>query len=433
MLVSRDEWLLLRMHSDIHWSVVFSGCPGFASAGHTLTNRMCQMKKAQVDSMRPVTVCHVASGDLWAGAEAQVASLLQALNRLDDLRVTTVLLNDGRLHEVLGKAGIPVCLLEESRMSGWALLNALRTYCQENKPQIIHSHRYKEHILGALAGKLSHNPILIQTFHGLAENLRGLAAIKMKAYTWVNTFTGRLAGDGFVGVSEEIASVLKRRYPSGDVRCIRNGVDLDQVKTGMNGMAMRAGLGIPADAFVIGAVGRLTPIKGIEYLVKAAGILVKEPSKRPRKLVIAGEGPLRASLENLAHGEGIASETLFLGARTDIYDVMTMFDVLALPSLHEGIPMVLLEAMTLGVPIIATAVGGIPEILHDDREARLIPAASPVALAQALQKLETDAHLRDRLKKSARIQVESELSIGRTAQLTRDMYMELLQRRDERE
>lgn len=384
-----------------------------------------EMEKA--DPQRQLKVCHVVSGDLWAGAEVQVGSLLSALRQFQDLRVSAVLLNKGRLLDELLRAEISVTVFDESQMNGWALLNELRAYFQETRPHIIHSHRYKEHILSAIAAKLSHNASLVQTVHGLEESLRGWAALKMAVYRWLNTFCGRMVANGFVGVSEEITGVLKRRYPASNVRCIRNGIDLGKVKPRVSGSVMRAKLEIPANAFVVGTVCRLTPIKGINELLMAMALVAKVHGKQSNKLVIVGDGPLRRSLEHLAEEQGIAADTLFLGARADVFDVMSTFDILALPSLHEGVPMVLLEAMAVGVPIVASNVGGIPEIVDNDKEARLVPPQNPQALAQAIADLEADPQLRDRLQKAARERVESESSIQKTATLMRDLYRDLAQ------
>src|SRR5262245_45731232 len=120
---------------------------------------------------RTMQVCHLASGDLWGGAEAQIASLLGALRRFKDVHVSAVLLNKGRLMDELRTLGIPVTVLDESRMNAVEILSALKNHVRQTQPDIIHSHRYKEHILGAFVAKLSHNPIVIQTYHGLEENL----------------------------------------------------------------------------------------------------------------------------------------------------------------------------------------------------------------------------------------------------------------------
>jgi len=371
-------------------------------------------------------VCHVASGDLWAGAEVQIASLLGALRRYKDLQVSAVVLNEGRLMDELRMLGIPVTLLDESRLGSFEIFTALKSHVRHARPDIIHSHRYKEHILGVFAAKLSHNPIVIQTYHGLEENLRGVAALKMAGYTWLNTIVTNLLAQGVIGVSEDIAARLRRRLPFARVRCIRNGLDLERVASNVDGTQLRQELGIPLDAFVVGSVGRLMPIKGIEYLIRGFGLLMRDGEAQSNRLIIVGDGPLRISLDQLAQEQGVAAQTMFLGERRDVYDVMRAFDVFTLPSLHEGVPMVLLEAMAIGVPIVASGVGGIPEVVTDGKEASLIPAQDPQAIVKALRALRDSTELRERMIEAARHRVEAQFSICNTAGLVRDLYRELL-------
>jgi glycosyltransferase involved in cell wall biosynthesis len=371
-------------------------------------------------------VCHLASGDLWAGAEVQITSLLRALRSYADLRLSAVVLNEGRLMDELRMLGIPVTLLDESRLGSFEIFTALKSHFRRVRPDVIHSHRYKEQILSVFAAKLTHNPIVIQTYHGLEENLRGVAALKMTGYTWLNTITTNLLAQGAIGVSEDIAARLRRRLPFARVRCIRNGLDIEGVVSSVDATQLRQELGIPPDAFVVGSVGRLMPIKGIEYLIKGFGLLMRDDEVKSNRLIIVGDGPLRISLHQLAKEHGVAEQTMFLGERRDVYDLMRTFDVVVLPSLHEGVPMVLLEAMAIGVPIVASEVGGIPEVVADGKEATLIPPQDPQAIVRVLRTLRNSTVLRERMVEAARRRVKAKFSICNTAGLVRDLYRELL-------
>ena len=374
----------------------------------------------------PVRVCHFASGDLWAGAEVQVATLLGALKQFPDLELSALLLNSGRLADEFTLRGIPATVCDESRLGVVQLLWAVTDHLREIRPHILHSHRYKEHILGALAGKLSHNPLTVQTYHGLEENLPGWAGLKMRLYNGINVAVGKATADGIVGVSSEITNILEGRYPSADVRCIRNGIDLARVVPTLERSAMRAQLGIAPDSFVVGTVGRLMPIKGFEYLIEAFAQFRRQQGRQESKLVIVGDGPLRAVLGQCAESRGLSRNVEFLGMRTDVYNLMSVFDVFALSSLHEGVPMVLLEAMALGVPIVASRVGGIPEILEDSTEAILVHAKDPEALARAIGVVAGSAELRAELIRAARVRVETQFSIKASATSMREMYRSLI-------
>ena len=141
--------------------------------------------------------------------------------------------------------------------------------------------------------------------------------------------------------------------------------------------------------------------------------------------MIVGDGPLRAELGRCVENHGLSRDVKFLGTRTDVYDLMGVFDVFALSSLHEGVPMVLLEAMALSVPIVASHVGGIPEILEDSKEAVLVPARDPAALARAIGSVAGSSELCAKLTRAARARVQTQFSIQSSAAKMRDMYRSL--------
>jgi glycosyltransferase involved in cell wall biosynthesis len=370
-------------------------------------------------------VCHFASGDLWAGAEAQIAALLGALKQFPDLDLSALVLNAGRLADELTRRGIPVVICDESRMGVVRLFRAATAHLRRIRPHILHSHRYKENILGAFAGRPSSSVLRVQTYHGLEERLSGWAGFKMNLYNGINRAVGKMTADGIVGVSSEITSVLARLYPSADVRCIRNGIDLARVMPTVERSEMRAQLGIPSDTFVVGTVGRLMPIKGLEYLIDAFGRFRRQPGRAASKLLIVGDGPLKAGLGRYADSHELSRSVEFLGMRTDVYDVMGAFDVFALSSLHEGVPMALLEAMALGIPIVASRVGGIPEILEDKKEAVLVPAQDAEALASAIGMIAGSSERRAELTRAARERVKARFSIQSSATQMREMYRSL--------
>lgn len=199
----------------------------------------------------------------------QVVTLLGALKQFPDLELSALLLNSGRLSAEFTLRGIPVTVCDESRLGIVQLLLAVTNHLNELRPHILHSHGYKEHILGAFAGQLSHNPLTVQTYHGLKENPPGWAGLKMNVYNGINVAVGKATADGIVGVSSEFTNILEGRYPSADVlyqERYRLGSCRSHLRTRS---AMRAQLGIAPDTFVVGTMGRLMPIKGFEYLIEA--------------------------------------------------------------------------------------------------------------------------------------------------------------------
>ena len=151
------------------------------------------------------------------------------------------------------------------------------------------------------------------------------------------------------------------------------------IKTIVPRAEKRRELGFCTDDVLIGFTGRLVPIKGLDTLLEAFRLMLVRDERV--RLLLVGDGPLRGRLEELCHNIGIAQKVHFLGQREDIYDIINMLDMLVLPSRHEGISMTLLECLYLGIPVIATAVGGNCEIMSGPLERFLVPPDSPGELA----------------------------------------------------
>jgi glycosyltransferase involved in cell wall biosynthesis len=372
-----------------------------------------------------IRVCHVASGDLWAGAEVQIAGLLEELRDLPDLQVSAVLLNKGRLYDELIARDIPVVIYDERRLNSGQILKAFYSHFRKERPDIVHTHRYKENVLAAIAAKLSSVPVTVRTVHGLQENLTGWQQVRLTTYSRINAMIAKWTRQCIIGVSDEIASVMTQQFPKNPVTRVHNGIDLKGVQPIISAEAKRRELGIPENVIVIGTVSRHVPVKGIDYLLRATGALCNDLEKAHVRLLVVGDGPLRSKLEALAEELDIDQQTLFLGHRVDVYDLMNLFDIYALPSLHEGIPMALLEAMALGRPVVASRVGGIPEVVTD-REAKLVPAQDVDALSKALKELAVSPTLRQQLGQAGRERVARSYGRKVMAAKVRELYRYLM-------
>jgi glycosyltransferase involved in cell wall biosynthesis len=184
-------------------------------------------------------------------------------------------------------------------------------------------------------------------------------------------------------------------------------------------------LGIPDDMKIIGTVGRLVPIKDHKtFLFGAKLILESEPNVR---FVIVGDGPLMAELKKQSYELDIATHVCFTGFREDTDILLNMFDVFCLTSIHEGIPMALLEAMSLGKPIVATRVGGISEVIDDNGSGLLIDSENPQSFADACIKVLRDKNLRASLSERAVSVVKEKFTLDVTVRLTQDLYRRVVQ------
>jgi glycosyltransferase involved in cell wall biosynthesis len=267
---------------------------------------------------------------------------------------------------------------------------------------VIHTHTSKAGALGRLAACLAgqrrrvvHQPHghLFYGYYGplggrlvtLAERLLAPLARVQIALSWR-------------GVEEH----LSRRVGSASGwRVVRSGIDLRPFRrVGLGRLAARARLGLPARDFVVGCVCRLEEIKGVEDLLRGFAL-----AARPRpglRLLLAGDGPLRDRLSALARSSGLEERVHIQAAWLDPRDVLPALDLFVLASRNEGMGRALVEAMAAGLPVIACAVGGVPDVLEEGRDGLLIPPGDPEAIALAIGRLADDARLCSRIARHAR-------------------------------
>jgi L-malate glycosyltransferase len=228
-----------------------------------------------------------------------------------------------------------------------------------------------------------------------------------------------------VAVSEAIRRQVSedRRVPAAKTRTIRYGVDTDRFRP-ESGTAVRRSLRLSGKGPVFGTIARLTEQKGHRYLLEAASRALR---LRPDlNFVFAGDGPLRDSLTARARSLGIGDRVRFLGYRTDVAALLAAFDVFTLPSLYEGLPNAVLEAMACGKPVVATAVDGTPEVVAEGETGLLVPPRDPDRLSGALLRLAGDARLRSRMGAEARRRAVRDHGVDGQVEAFHRLYQELL-------
>lgn len=377
-----------------------------------------------LDSLiKPIKVCHIAHGDLWAGAEAHLATLLEGLRDYVRFNFTVVLFNEGRLALELRSLGMSVVVLREDRHGPFRTLCSLIKLMKETAPDIIHTHKYKDNILGCIAAAVAGVPKVVRIVHGMVEPFTGKEYVKMVAYETLDGLAIRSKVNTLIAVSANIESRLAKKYGADRVVRIHNGINLDRVRITEPRQSVRDRLGVSTGTYLIGTVGRLTAVKGHEFLLRVASL--PRGSSRSVQYLIVGDGPLMSTLRALAVHLGIEKQVLFLGHREDIYDLIHSMDAFVLPSLHEGIPMVLLEALALSRPVVASRVGGIPEVIEHGVSGLLVEPGDPTALHGALNKLMQDQSYADRLGQCGRKMVEQEYSATLMVRRTAELYSSL--------
>ena len=313
---------------------------------------------------RAPRVLHIASGDLWAGAEVQAFTLMSHLARMPGVEVAAVLMNRGVLADKLGRIGLQVFVLDEEKTKSLRLFSYLRGVLRRWRPDVIHTHRQKENILGALANRSCRNVPSVRTVHGDREYgaAAGLRGIRTRVLTDLDRWCGRSLQQRIIAVTRELGLKLQQEYPSGKITVIENGVDFEQVRRDRMSAEFREK---EPDATHIGIAGRLVEVKRVDLFVETAALLVREHPERTWRFHVFGEGPKRRELEELAGRLQLADKAFFHGHRQDIATCLGGLDALVICSDHEGMPMVSLEAAALGVPTVAHAVGGLVDIVPE--------------------------------------------------------------------
>lgn len=364
-----------------------------------------------------IRVCHIVSGDLWGGAEAQVFALLGELVKSEHLSIHAISLNHGDLENKLRAIGVEIKVVDETKESALTLIRYIHRELTRQHSRIIHTHGFKETLLGGCAGRLR-GLSLVRTHHGKGV-LNG---------TFLQRTIEGLNRRWFTDISIAVSADLEQRlieygYISKSIRVIRNGITCEKSRLHRDREQLRAQYGIQANVNVICSIGRLVPIKGFEYLLEGAkNVLQSCPDVI---FLLAGDGPLLELLKDKALSLGLHDHVRFMGFTNCPEDILCLSDIFALMSLHEGIPMVLLEAMRAAKPIIATNVGGIPEIIKDDENGILVPAENPEVFAAACCRLLKDTNLRDRLSHNGLTTVTDRFDVKQVAKAVLQVYREL--------
>ncbi len=295
----------------------------------------------------------------------------------------------------------------------------IREFVREKQVSIIHTHGYKSNIYGFFIAKVDKKPIpIVSTCHNwIADDP------KTRAYYWIDKFVLKWF-DEVIAVSEGIKDeLLGKGMPEDKIRLIYNGVNINKYDTYTG--TVRNELKINEKTKVIGTVARLTAEKGLSYLLEAFKKVVCFFSDSI--LIIVGDGPLGNELREKACELGISDKVIFTGKRTDLAQIYSTMDIFVLPSLKEGLPMVILEAMASRKPIIATNVGGIPGVIENGREGILVRPKSVEDLNKAIITLLKDHGVSRRLAYNAREKVVRQFSSEIMCNRYIEVYRELLQ------
>jgi glycosyltransferase involved in cell wall biosynthesis len=369
----------------------------------------------------PASVVHVAESTGWAGGERYLLALATELDR-KRFKLSVIVPDAGPLVDRLHALDVETYLvpLNERLVSPGAFLALVRTL-QRLHPAIVQSHGARSNVYTRLAARYAGVPIVLSTVHNSLFDYE-VARCRRALYVLAERLTSPLA-DRILAVSEAIAHDLVERYGIAAARTVvvHNGIDAWAFRPAREKATVRAELGISDGRRVVVMAGRMTPQKGWDVLLEAAA--PQAAARNDLAWVLVGDGPLRPALTRRAADLGVAAH--FTGARADMADVLGCADVVVLASRSEGLPFTLLEAMALGKPVVATRVGGVPEVVEDGRSGRLVPCDDPAALASAVASV-VDAPDRAAMGARGRARVETAFTLDGMVRALERVYATVL-------
>ncbi len=361
-------------------------------------------------------VLHLNTERTWRGGEQQTLWLATGLRDAGD--ASEVACPPGSpLAQRARAAGLPV---HEILMRGeWdaAAVGALRRLFRERRPEVVHMHTSHAHTLGCLAARGKGGPrtaVSRRVDFSIYRNFLRLSWLKY-----------RLLGHRFVAISRAVREVLLRDgIPADRIEVVPSGIDTARLD-GARRKDLRLDLGLPPGTPLVGDVAAFGWHKAQEVLVEATPLLLREVPDAHVALI--GDGECRPRVEALARRLGLLGRRVhFLGFRDDVPDVLGSLDLFVMCSVMEGLCTSALDAQAVGVPVVASAVGGLPEAVADGETGLLVPPRDPPALAAAMARILRDRGLRERLSAGGRRRVRERFSVKAMVEGTRSVYGRLL-------
>jgi glycosyltransferase involved in cell wall biosynthesis len=372
----------------------------------------------------PQVVFQILPSLVVGGAERLVVHLMERLNRERFAPVCICLESpQGTHYEARVQAsGTPLYFLGKGAGASWRVLQQLDALFRQYRPTVVHTHIIGLNYAYPLMFRYR-TPARVHTVHSLAQHEVG---VRIGAWVRILAFRYRIGHVVPVAVAEDVRTTIRQLYGYLDAPLIPNGIPTDEYAPDPNRRRRwRERHGLEPEAIVLTHVGRFAPPKNHALLIEA---FAQVRTHTPLYLLLVGGGELEDAVRQQVAGLGLQERVRFLGVRADVPAILNASDLFVLSSRWEGNPLSVMEAMAAGLPVVSTAVGGVPELVREGETGLLVPSGDAAALARALQALVDDPARREAMGKAARQHAITHFDIRHTVRQYEALYERLLQK-----
>ncbi len=374
--------------------------------------------------MRHINLLHVIYSLEIGGAEMDLVAKARVLVEEYAYHIAVVcLLKRGELAEEAERNGIRVIGPVMSGKSDTRVMPRLVRVMRSGKFNIVHTHMFASNFLGRVAAMLAGAPVIVSTVQLIAEREKWWEIVLDRALQFKT--------DMMITSSEAVRrSFIERGIREDKITTIYNGIDfsrfesIDRVEARNK---IRLEFGLDDSTFLVGTVARLQRVKGIECLIEAAKHVVESVSDA--RFLIVGDGPQKAKLEYKVKQLDLSSRFIFAGTRGDVPAILSALDLFVLPSLSEALGIAVIEALLMRVPVVATNVGGVPEIVKSGETGLLVPPKDPTRLGEAVAYMHSNRDGAIAMARAGERRVREMFEINRLARKQVELYEELLDKR----
>jgi glycosyltransferase involved in cell wall biosynthesis len=368
-------------------------------------------------------ILQVIGGGEIAGSKHQFLELCQEqIGRGHEVKIVCFI--EGELSEDARNMGIPILVMPMANIIDWRVIPPLRRLIEKEGYQIVHTHGVRANFIGRIAARKTKAHIITTIYSFPKEDYKNI--LKRTFYPPVDRFTVKYAERLIVvshGLKDRLLSV--HYAPEEKIRVIHCSINLKKAKASKTRDEMREELEIPPGVPACGMLARLVHVKNPFLLLDVAELV---HTKIPEAMFFfVGDGPYLEILKKDAAKRGLQSVVRFTGYRKDPLEIVEALDVVVLTSISEGLPVTLLEAMALRKPVVATNVGGVPEVVQDGVTGFLVPSGNAPEFARALISLFKNPNLMKIMGEQGRKRVEENFSLSIMAEKTDNVYFEVLE------